>query len=198
MGEPSSASLAPTLGAINPLLSFPSSCSLCNKPLPSHAAPKLTEASLLGPLRLLVDDLTGLSLCEEKEPDPDPSLISQGTVDEMEEQLCKVRAENSKIKRTLTRMYTLTQSISTEIRNNSNLLNSRISSISDTVDYTANSIANVDSKVEDNYRNITDLEGKVGRLREDLALCIPGFHDTTGSSSNPEDSMESPEPPDQR
>ena len=100
----------------------------------------------------------------------------------LEEKLRFIRAENSDMKKDMSRMYSLVQSINTEIRNNNSLMNGRISTLSETLDYVSKSIKNVDSKMEDNYCNISDVEGKVERLKEDIGCCIPGFHDSKGSS----------------
>ena len=70
-------------------------------------------------------------------------------------------------------------------------MNGRISTLSETLDYVSNNITNVDSKMEDNYHNISDVEVKVVKLKEEIGRCIPGFHVSKGSGIGKEQYLES-------
>ena len=98
----------------------------------------------------------------------------------MEEQLCLIKVENSDMTKAMSKMYSLVQSINIEIHNNNNMMNGRISTLSKPMDYVYNNIKNVDFKMEENYPNILDVEGKNDRLREDIGHYIPTFHDSKG------------------
>ena len=68
----------------------------------------------------------------------------------MEEQLCLIRVEKLDMKKDMSKIYSLVQSINIEIHNNNNMMNGRISTLSETLDYVSNNIKNVDSKMEEN------------------------------------------------
>lgn len=60
-------------------------------------------------------------------------------------------------------------------------MNGIFGTISETLDYAVLSISNINSKIDDNNRNIIDVEGKIDNLRDEVSRCLPAIQDSAES-----------------